>query len=189
MKSLFVFTLASSALFASSLTLTNDSSFPLVAEVYGAQGSKLFTTKLAVGQTYIWNYDDTPFRKGGSDIPNTPFTVRFVCNVARPYDYSVQNKDEPKDKKKPPKYQTEFGSWEGVPTGATITALSCTSGAKTCVVKKKGSDEPPPKELPSRAQKMQEQKRADKSFSNWDNDGGQDWQNDGGPPWEDNSAP
>lgn len=191
MRSILFLLAASLSLFASSVTLVNDSPFPLIVEVYGAQGDKLFSTKLAIGQTYIWNYNDTPFKKGGSDIPNTPFSIRFLCNVARPYDYTVQQKDQDnKNKQKPPKYQTEYGSWEGVPTGALVNALGCISGAKTCVVKKKGSnDEKQEKQLPPRAQKSQAQKRADKSFSNWENDGGQDWQNDGGPPWDDNSAP
>jgi hypothetical protein len=188
-KSIAFLLLAYASLFSSSLTLVNDSSFPLIAEIYGAQGDKLFSTKLASGQTYIWYLNDTPFKKGGSDTLNTPFTVRFICNMPSPYDYNTPSKNQ-KDKPKPPKYQTEFGSWEAVPTGATVNALSCTSGAKTCVVKKKSPDtQETEKQPPSRASKSQAQKREENSFSNWENDGGQDWTNDGGPPWDDNSAP
>ena len=66
-------------LFSSSLTLVNDSAFPLAAEIFNAAGDHLATIRLTQNQTYIWNDNQSPFIKQ-NDSTITPFTITFVCS-------------------------------------------------------------------------------------------------------------
>lgn len=189
-KAIVLFTLGcsllSTLLFSSSLQLTNDSTFPLIAYIFDAQGNLEDSIRLQPGQTYMWYRNDSSF-KGQMDQPYTPFTIRWVCNTSRPYDYNPPPKK--KDEKRQ-QYQSEFASWTNVPTGALVSALGCPAGTKTCVVRKKQSeaDQPDQKRPKSQQQQRQSQKDANAGFNNWSNDGGQNWSNDGGPGWEDNDG-
>ena len=60
------------SLHAGSLMLTNDSPFPLVAEVYNAAGDQRAAIRLAVGQTYVWYDNDSSFKKQYDKV-TTPF--------------------------------------------------------------------------------------------------------------------
>ena len=172
---------------ALSITLVNDSVFPLIAEVLNAMGQKEGSVNLAPGQSYIWYGNDGSFRPLDNST-TTPYTVRWVCNSGRPYDYTTKSRK--KDDRVPPKYQNDFGSWEAVPISATVTAQGCPSGRKTCVVRK--NQKQPKKKKASRIHgKPQRHPNArKKSFvnegtNNFSNDGGLTWTNDGGDPFAD----
>lgn len=154
-----------------SITLLNDSQYPLFARVYSAPGDLLTEVKLAPQQMYIWQYELSPYVKQ-NDRPFTPFTIRWVCQNTRPYDYSPP--PEKGSKKKRQEYQSEFGVWENVPTGATVNALGSPTGVKTCVVRKETKK---PRPTPPKG-------HAPGGFNNWSNDGGQTWSNDAGPAWD-----
>lgn len=163
-------------LFCASLSLVNDSAFPLTAEIFNASNDHLASIKLTPNQTYMWNDNQSPFRKQ-YDSTTTPFTITFICANARPYDYNPPPKKG--SKKQRQSYQTQFGSWVGVPTGATVNALGVNGGTKSCVIKKgtKKGASPVKKPGPKNAK--------NEGFNNWSNDGGQTWTNDGGSGWED----
>jgi hypothetical protein len=163
------------SLFSASLTLINDSQFPLTAVITNAAGENIASVKLAIGQSYSWNDNQSPFKKQ-NDNTTTPFTITFLCKDTRPYDYSSPDKKD-KNSKKGPSYQMEFGAWTGVPTGATINALGCNNGNKTCVVKKKQTTQ-----KPSITQKNKQKKDA---FNDFENNGGETWMNNDGPGWQD----
>lgn len=152
-------------LFSASLTLINDSNFPLIGEIYNAAGDKEDAIKLFPGQTYLWYRDDSPFNKQ-YDRPTMPFTVRFLCHKSRPYDYNPP----PKKKEKRAVYQSEFGSWDNVPTGGTVNALGVSNGPKSCIIKEGAKSRTAPPQEP-RNYKNEGQ-------NNWSNDGGQTWTND-----------
>ncbi len=163
-------------LFSSSLTLINDSAFPLTAEIFNAAGDHIATVKLSQNQTYMWNDNQSPFIKQ-NDSTITPFTITFVCTNSRPYDYNPPPKKGSKTKRA--SYQSEFGSWTGVPTGATVNALGVNGGTRSCVIKKGAKKGAPPVKKPGPKNQKNE------GFNNWSNDGGQTWTNDGGSGWED----
>jgi hypothetical protein len=164
--------LVASSLEAASLTLINDSAFPLYANIYNAAGIKEITIKMSSGQTYIWGQDQSPFKKQ-YDTPTTPYTVRWTCTDMQPYDYSV-------GKKKPQqKYSIEYGVWNNVPLGATINAQGSTSGTMTCTVRKEDATK-----SSSKVAQQKQRKYKNEGFNNWSNDGGQTWSNDAGPGWE-----
>lgn len=169
--------------FTESITLYNNSSYRLYAEIYNAVGDKESTVRLQPNQTFIWYSDESPFIKQ-YDTPYTPYTVRWVCADTRPYDYSPPPKAV-KGKPKPERqrYSSDFASWEAVPPGATVTALGSPGGTKTCVVKKR--PEKTRKMKPSSPQKIP---YSSQGFNNWSNDGGQTWTNDGGNPWDEDQG-
>src|SRR5437868_1098871 len=108
------------SLVASRITLTNDSAFPLRADIYTAQGDKVMSVPLSAGQTYIWSYDQGPFVKQ-YDKPYMPFTIRWICPNVRPYDYNTPPKNSNKDdQQKKPAYQSEYGVWFNISTGALV---------------------------------------------------------------------
>lgn len=174
-------------LLAVSLNIVNDSVYPLRAEIYNAAGAKEGAVTLSPRQQTIWYGDNGAFRPMDNST-TTPYTVRFICEAGRPYDYSV--KKPKKGAPVPPKYQSAFGSWEGVPPSATVTAQGCTSGSKTCVVKKhqKQPDEKPGPSYIHPTPKRHPNERpagfANDGTNAFSNDGGLTWTNDGGSPFE-----
>ena len=181
--------LSSSAapLCATSITLMNDSVFPLTANIINAQGGKEGTINLSPGQSYIWYGDNGSF-KTLDNATMTPYTVRWICNAARPYDYSTTK--QKKGQKVPPKYQSEYGAWQGVPSTATVTAQGCTAGAKTCVIKKAQKQPTKPKAIrihkaPARHPNARKSNISNDGAGNFSNDGGLSWSNDGGDPFAD----
>ena len=175
-NSILFWGLLSAPLFSASLSLVNDSAFPLTAEIFNAANDRLAIIKLSPNQIYMWNDNQSPFTKQ-YDSTTTPFTITFVCANARPYDYNPPPKKGSKTKRVG--YKTQFGSWTGVPTGATVNALGVNGGTKSCVIKKgKETKIPPPKRPGPKYSKSD-------GFNNWSNDGGQTWTNDGGSGWED----
>ncbi len=175
-SSLLFLGLLQAPLFSASLSLVNDSAFPLTAEIFNASNDHVASIKLAPNQTYMWNDNQSPFKKQ-YDSTTTPFTISFVCANARPYDYNPPSKKGTKVKK--PAYQSEFGSWVGVPTGATVNALGVNGGTKSCVIKKGA------KKGATAAKKPGPKNAKNEGFNNWSNDGGQTWTNDSGSGWED----
>jgi len=175
-NSLIFLGLLTTPLFSSCITLVNDSAFALSAEIFNAAGDHIASIKLSQNQMYIWNDSQSPFIKQ-NDSTITPFTITFVCANARPYDYSPPPKKGSKTKRAA--YQTEFGSWTGVPTGATVNALGVNGGTRSCVIKKGAKKGAPPVKKPGPKNQKNE------GFNNWSNDGGQTWTNDGGSGWED----
>lgn len=159
------------ALHAGSVTLINDSHFPLIGQIFNAAGDHRGSVNLSPGQTYMWYDNESSFGKQ-YDEPTTPFTVRFLCPKSRAYDYSTP----PKKKEKRASYQSEFGSWSNVPTGATVNALGVDGGTKSCVIKDKSKQDLKPAS----------RKYKNEGFNNWSNDGGETWQNNSGPGWENN---
>lgn len=176
--------LCSTLLFSSSLQLTNDSIFPLIAVIHNAQGDLEDRVKLSPGQTFLWYRNDSPF-KGNMDQPYTPFTIRWICNTSRPYDYNPPPKKKGQQRQQ---YESEFGSWPNVPTGAMVTALGSPAGTKTCVVRKEQSKSKKADRNALPGQRPSQKAGANDGFNNWSNDGGQSWSNDGGPGWEDNDG-
>jgi len=169
------FVLLVNPLFGVSITLYNNSVFPLIADIYDARGNLLTSIKVRAGQTHIWgqNSDSSPFAKQ----PNrtyTPYTVRWVCQTQQPYDYSAAPKNK-KQKAKKKKYVSEYGSWNNVARGSLVSALEATSGTKTCVIRKKDKKGTQPHTPASKD-------RENSGFNNFSNDGGQTWTNDGGWP-------
>lgn len=173
---------------AVSITLINDSIFPLTAKVLNATGALEGSVNLSPGQSYIW-YDNNGSFKELANATTTPYTVQWVCNAARPYDYSLPPKK--KGQHVPPKYQNEYGTWNNVPCTATVTAQGCTAGQKTCVIKKvqkKPNVNQPPSRIhkaPPRNGNPRPKPFANDGNGNFSNDGGQTWTNDGGDPFID----
>lgn len=169
-------------LIAGSITLINNSVFNLTANIYNAQGAYLDSVPMSAGQTHIWYGDEEASFSDTMNSPYTPYKVRWLCDTSRPYNYTVPppktEKDE-KEKEKIPEYSSEYGSWDSVPTGGTVTALGSPNGSKTCVVKKgektgrRSGDDRPTGD------------RRNDGRGAWSNDGGQTWQNDAGPGWND----
>ena len=175
-NSVLLWGLLRAPLFAASLTLVNDSAFPLTAEIFNAANNHLASVKLSSNQTYMWNDTQSPFIKQ-NDWTSTPFTVVFVCANGRPYDYNPPPKKGSKAKRQ--SYESQFGSWIGVPTGATVNALGVNGGTRSCVLKKGTKKGAPPQKKPGPKNSKNE------GFNNFSNDGGQTWTNDGGKGWED----
>ncbi len=175
-NSIVLLGLLTAPLMASCITLVNDSPFPLTAEIFNAANDHLASIKLSANQSYIWNDNQSPFKKQ-SDSTITPFTITFVCANARPYDYNPPPKKDSKEKRQT--YQSQFGSWTGVPTGATVNALGVNGGTKSCVIKKGAKKGAPPVKKPGPKNSKND------GFNNFSNDGGQTWINGAGSGWED----
>jgi len=158
---------------AASLTLINDSNYPLYANIYNAAGDKETSIRMSPGRTYIWVQGQSPFKKQ-YDTPTTPYTIRWTCIGDQPYNYSTEKK-QPKQK-----YISEYGVWNNVPLSATVNALGSMSGTHTCTIKKA-----PLKKPPTPIERYKKRKYTNEGYNNWSNDGGQTWTNDAGPGWED----
>lgn len=144
-KSLLALVSLHLALEATTITLINDTAFPLIAEIYNAQGTFMARIPLKPFNTGYWNYDMGPFAPQHNTI-YTPYTVRWICNTGeQPFDYSSPPK-KGEEEKKTPEYQTLFGVWNSAQTGSTINASS-SSGPCNCVTRKpqeEDANEPTP---------------------------------------------
>lgn len=159
------------------ITMYNDSAYPLVAKIYNAQGELMATISLSPGQTQRWDYEQSSYSKN-YNTPYTPYTVRWYCNTdGRPFDYSTEKRK--KGQQKPPEYESEYAVWQNVPTGASITAQGSPKGNHSCVIKKKKPDSSKSK---NRQRKKQQQ-------NSWENDGGENWGNDGPSPFQTQKKP
>jgi hypothetical protein len=101
----------SASLWAESLTLYNDSPFPLTAVVQAADGSTLAQITLQPGEQNQWSTETerTMFELADNNTFSlTPFTVIWKCSTEGYYSVCTQ-----------------------IPPGATVTANSCT-GPKYC---------------------------------------------------------
>ena len=149
-------------------------------------GTNVGTVVLAPGQSYIWYDNDGSFRPL-ANATMTPYTVTWLCQEARPYDYSVEKRK--KGQKTPPKYQNEYGSWAGAPSTATITAQGCNNGQKTCIMRKSQRPKKKPPAYIHKAPKRHPNQKppaiANDGYGKWTNDGGLTWSNDGGDPFAD----
>ena len=162
-----------SPLFSTSIQIINDSSFALNAQVLDRTGRLLDIIHLVAGQMYIYDVSQSSFEPN-TDSTYTPYTVIFLCESGRPYDYSLPKKQDQKNanqkKQAPPEYISQFGIWTNVPRGATVTALTSPEGTKSCTMKKQ--------------KKLNKRKNSGNSTNegsgNWSNDGGQTWSNDSG---------
>ncbi|MGR3973865.1 MAG: hypothetical protein QRY72_04800 [Candidatus Rhabdochlamydia sp.] len=103
-------------LFAGSVRLVNDSSYPLIAQIYAADGTYLGDEKVSKRQTTQWNSSD---KKQNFTDSQTPYTVKWMC---------LQGK--------------EFSICRQVSTGATVTAMGGT-GSYTCQAALLPQDPPP----------------------------------------------
>jgi|GEM_PF-2529585 len=167
----FIFGFTLLPLFSTSISLINDSAFTLNAQIIDCTGRLLDIIHLVSGQMYIYNVSQGSFEPN-TDETYTPFTIIFLCESSRPYNYTPPEKDEDKDPKekkdKPPEYISQFGIWTNVPTGATVNALGSPQGTKSCVIRKN-----------SKLQKRENsQNSLNEGSGNWSNDGGQTWTND-----------
>lgn len=158
-------------LFAVSITLDNDSNFPLNAQIIDALGRHLALIPLHPGQTYIYDISQGAFDPN-TNQPYTPLTVIFLCRGARPYDYAP-GKKKPDKNEVPNKseYINQFGVWTGVARGSYVNALGSPAGSKSCVVKK---------DPQSKTKKKSSSLSINSGANNWSNDGGQNWTNDAG---------
>ncbi len=160
-------------LFPLAITLINDSAYPLNAQIIDANGEHLALIHLIEGQMYIYDIPEGSF----DESPNqayTPLTVIFLCESARPYDYSTPPAKGSKNeqKKNTSEYVEQFGIWTGVPRSATVTALGAPAGSKSCIMKKN-----------PKIKGFSKSSRLETNGTNrWSNDGGSTWTNDGGSP-------
>lgn len=177
-KSSFLFLLGGvfTPLFSTSISIINDSAFNLNAQVLDRTGRLLDLIHLVAGQMYIYDVSQGSFEPN-TDQTYTPFTIIFLCESGRPYDYSTPKKEDKEDnedpnqkKEKPSEYISQFGIWTGVPRGATVTALGCPEGTKSCVMKKH----------PKIVKRKTSNNSINAGSGNWSNDGGQSWGNDAG---------
>lgn len=110
---LCIFIIACSAVFAGSVTLTNDSQYLLKAYVQGADGSELGTMTVKSGVTTQWS-NDYAFSPENEDPSRsqTPYTVSWTCMD-----------------------DSSFSSWSDVPEGGMVNALGG-EGPRVCQASK-----------------------------------------------------
>jgi hypothetical protein len=163
--------------------LLNDSAYTLNAQIIDNTGRHLALVHLIPGQMYIYDAMQGTFQRN-TNQPYTPFTVIFLCENNRPYDYSTPDKqdsdnadedEDQKDKQEKPSYISQFGVWQSVPRGALVNALGCPTGTLSCVMKKH----------PKLTSKNKSSQNTNQGMNNWSNDGGITWSNDSGPGWFD----
>ncbi len=111
MKKLWMLCLVFGSLHAGSVRLSNDSAFKLIAKIRGADGSDMGTVVVNPQQTMSWN--DYWGSVGSYTQSKTPYTVAWYCEEDG----------------------TDFSVCNQVPTGATVTAMTC-GGARACKTKK-----------------------------------------------------
>jgi len=171
-KVLFLFLLGCgfTPLFSTSIQLMNDSAYPLNAQVLDRAGRHLAYIHLLPGQLYIYDASQGAFDKN-INATYTPFTVLFLCDSGRPYDYSVRPKKPKKGQKvNNSEYIDQFGVWTHVPRGSTVNALGCPYGTKSCI---------------SRTNKKVHSKKTSQGTRN---EGSNSWSNDGGSSWTNDSS-
>src|SRR3972149_2099669 len=104
--SLFLF--CASAVFAGTVNLYNDTTWPLTAEVLAADGSLLGKEQVDPRKTVTWSGGWS-----GGEVSQTPYTVRWLCLEGG----------------------QEFSTCYSVSPGSTVSATLC-EGGKQCPVKK-----------------------------------------------------
>jgi hypothetical protein len=137
-KSLGFFLLLCSAAFAG-VTLVNDSSYKLTAQIRAADGSDLGSLEINSQQTMTWtNSSGITGSIQYYDISQTPYTVIWFCNngsSASPYSI-----------------------WTGASSGSVVTANGG-DGIRSCQAPKKQEQQPPqpvPQTYPSAEQNIQQ---------------------------------
>jgi len=115
-------------IFSLSVTLINDSEYPLVARIYTFSGQEKGMKYLQPQETYIWHEEESS-SLDQPDRSETPYTVRFFClqkeNIS-PSGEAHKNEE-----------RGLFGVWNQVPTGSTVTARGSPLGTRYCSKKKK----------------------------------------------------
>lgn len=120
-----LFLLISTAAWAGTVRLVNDSAYQLTAVIRAADGTKLGELNVPAQQTMSWNsYWGGVGNIQYNDVSQTPYTVLWFCPEGAP-----------------------FSVCQGVSTGSTVTALSC-DGTKSCKQKTKPSGPTYPPEIP-----------------------------------------
>lgn len=145
----------------------NDSAYPLNVQVLDRAGRHLAYIHLDAGQLFIYDASQGAFDKN-INATYTPFTVIFLCDSGRPYDYSQPQKHKKGQKVHKSEYINQFGVWTDVPRGSTVNAMGCPAGSKSCVVRKNNKVKG----------KRSSEFRTTAGSNNWSNDGGQTWTND-----------
>ena len=143
-----------------SIQLINDSVYPLIAQIYNANGELQGAVNVSPGYIHMWYRPVTPFSPQ-PNRPTTPYQVRWLCKPCKAE--SLKGRAE------------IFGTWTQVPLPSTITAMGSPAGPRTCTCKYKKKQTT---EIPIR-------KQQNYAIDTWSNDGGQTWTNDAGPGWED----
>lgn len=159
MRIVWVFLCFRCLLWSESLQLINDSVYPLIAEIFNANGELQGSINVSPGYLHMWYRPMTPFEPQ-PNRPTTPYQVRWMCKPCKAQ--SLKGRLE------------IFGSWPQVPLPSTITAMGSPAGPRTCSCKYKKH---PKSEIPIR-------KQQNYAMDTWSNDGGQLWSNDAGPGWE-----
>jgi hypothetical protein len=105
---IFIFIIVCGASWANSVTLMNDSTYTLKANIYDANGTLLGEFVLNPNDATLWSDDYQNFGTESQYAPQIPYTVNWSCMNGNPY-----------------------GSCEDVAAGSVITAQSC-GGAQEC---------------------------------------------------------
>lgn len=90
MRNVCFFLVFSTAVFASSISLYNDSIYPLRAVVHAADGGKLGEVLVEPGQLMVWNDDSLLYGYHPPGKSLTPFTIMWYCTEGTPYSVSPQ---------------------------------------------------------------------------------------------------
>jgi hypothetical protein len=138
-RRLGVFLLLCSAAFAG-VTLVNDTSYKLTAQIRAADGSDLGSLEINPQQTMAWNKSSgVTGNIQYSDVSQTPYTVIWFCNNGSS--------------------ASPFSVWTSVSSGSVVTA-SGGDGIRSCQAPKKEPQQPKqpvPQSYPSGEQKIQQQ--------------------------------
>jgi hypothetical protein len=132
------FLLLCSSAFAG-LTLVNDSTYKLTAQIRAADGSDLGSLEIMPQHTMAWNtFSGTTGNIQYYNSSQTPYTVIWFCNNG--------STDSP------------YSIWTGVSSGAVCTANGG-DGLRSCQAPRKHEKPvtPPPQSLPSGEQNIQKQ--------------------------------
>jgi hypothetical protein len=105
---IFVFMLACGMCWANSVTLMNDSTYTLKANIYDANATLLGEFVLNPGNATLWSDDDENFGTESNYAAQIPYTVNWFCMNGSPY-----------------------GVCNDVAAGAVVTAQSC-GGSQEC---------------------------------------------------------
>lgn len=105
---IFAFMLACTMSWANSVTLMNDSTYTLKANIYDANGTLLGEFVLNPANATLWSDDDENFGTESNYAAQIPYTVNWFCMNGSPY-----------------------GSCNDVAAGAVVTAQSC-GGSQEC---------------------------------------------------------
>ncbi len=90
MKKLGLFLCFSLSAFASSVRLYNDSPYPLIAVVQGADGKKLGEVFIQPNQLMIWSDNSGMTGYQEPSKSETPFSVLWYCSEGTPYSVTPQ---------------------------------------------------------------------------------------------------